>query len=229
MQIDLRKAEVLTPQRALGDAIPPGEARLESLLRLLNRRNGSEKRGFTVESFAEYRPDTGRRSGRDPFLEALMKRLRASLDAQKRGEPEEASTELLGMIGLGSGLTPAGDDLLVGIMVALDACRLSPRAAPLYRHLARGLYRFSGEGTTDVAHAYLIHAVQGRFAERLIAVRDAVLRGVEDADLEKALDWLLSFGAASGGETALGLLTGFYLIDQTSLRPEAIAAASHSD
>lgn len=224
-KIGIAKATSIDCRWGKADYDCPSVARLDALLSIVTAVAGERGHGFRIQSFADYETERNHGEEMDPFHRVLLGCLQKSLSALRCGEIERGAGELLGMIGLGRGLTPSGDDLLVGICAALIASRQRPETKALFEQLARGFCRFSSGRTTDIGYAYLIHAFQGRFAERVAVFRAAVLEGWQDVGTMDALRWLLGFGAASGGETALGVLTGFYLIGQTVLQATTVHEA----
>lgn len=105
----------------------------------------------------------------------------------------------LDLIGLGDGLTPAGDDCLVGVLAIL--CALRPDFLPRHRQSASALGEAASTGTTAIAGEFLLHALEGAFAD---AVLDLVHAPTEDA-ARRGLAALLSMGATSGADTVIGM------------------------
>ena len=103
-----------------------------------------------------------------------------------------------GLIGLGPGLTPAGDDCLVGVLAMMHRARPAGLvAAPGVRTgMAALLTR-----TTAVAAEFLRHAIQGLFAEPLLALATA---DTEDG-AHAAARRLCRRGATSGADTLAGI------------------------
>ena len=103
------------------------------------------------------------------------------------------------LIGLGEGLTPAGDDCVLGALAALH--RLAPGHL-----LAPGgpRDRLTGAArgrTTDIARDFLLEALDGRFAEPVLAL---LIAGSDD-DAGPAARRLLALGATSGADTLCGI------------------------
>jgi hypothetical protein len=101
------------------------------------------------------------------------------------------------LIGLGEGLTPAGDDCVVGALAALHRAE-----HPLLGGIgvAGALRQAAWTRTTDVGREFLLHAVDGAFAEGLL---DAV--SGEPDRVGRGIAALLAGGASSGADTLLGL------------------------
>jgi len=106
------------------------------------------------------------------------------------------------LIGLGEGLTPAGDDCVVGALAAIH--RLAPAWLTSNRHQRDRLLDAAGHRTTDVARDFLLEALDGRFAEPVIALLTAPSVGLA----ESAARGLLAMGATSGADTLCGIRLG---------------------
>jgi uncharacterized protein DUF2877 len=128
----------------------------------------------------------------------ILAELIVALDARDR---IAAARVAVGLIGLGPGLTPSGDDALVGIEAALHALD-SPTAG----FLALAL-RDVEDRTTALAATLLHHAARGEFAERLHDLLRALLGSDQDT-IPTAIDRAASWGATSGTDCLLGVLTG---------------------
>ena len=124
------------------------------------------------------------------------------------------------LVGLGPGLTPSGDDALVGLLAALH--RLAPAGdaslALLGPAVARHLHR-----TGDISAHYLRLAVAGHVGERLVALCDALARGV-DRDVDTAAAAVAATGATSGADALLGVVAGVRLAAATGAGYRAVAA-----
>jgi len=128
----------------------------------------------------------------------ILAELVVALEAGDRRLAAEVATRL---IGLGPGLTPSGDDVLVGIEAALHALA---RPSAGFLALAMGDVE---ERTTELAATLLRHAAAGEFAERLHTPLAALL-GSDDEAIPAAIDRAVAWGATSGTDCLLGLLTG---------------------
>jgi hypothetical protein len=131
---------------------------------------------------------------RAPHGAAATRRL---ADAIARTDPAAFAGEAAALVGLGEGLTPAGDDVLVGALAALHAAG-HPLAGD--RDVAVGLRHAARTRTTDLGREFLLHAVDGEFAE---CVLDAV-SGDRDRE-RRGVTALLAHGASSGADTLHGL------------------------
>lgn len=106
------------------------------------------------------------------------------------------------LIGAGPGLTPSGDDLLVGL-----CCALHGVDHPLFEILCE-LLPSSLPNTTIVSRLMLEDAVRGYFHRPLAELRQALLTGKSQTEVNTALRRAAEFGASSGCDGARGLLVG---------------------
>lgn len=137
---------------------------------------------------------------RDDVTRAASLRARRALgDAIERDDRPAFTAAAAGLVGLGEGLTPAGDDCLVGALAALH--RFAPGAAVLGRASREALVRLADAGTTTVAREFVVHALDGTFAEPVLAVLTAPDRDTACA----ASAALLRMGATSGADTLTGI------------------------
>ena len=101
------------------------------------------------------------------------------------------------LMGLGEGLTPAGDDCLVGALAVLagsGTAFLTPRARTT-------LARDAVERTTAIGREFIFHALEGAFAEPVLALFAAGTA----AAAERAAAALARTGATSGADTLTGI------------------------
>jgi prepilin-type processing-associated H-X9-DG protein len=103
------------------------------------------------------------------------------------------------LIGLGEGLTPAGDDCVVGALAALY--RLTPGWLSAHDGQRDRLADAARRRTTDVAREFVLEALDGRFAEPVLAL----LTAGSDGDAGGAARRLLAMGATSGADTLCGI------------------------
>jgi hypothetical protein len=122
-----------------------------------------------------------------------------------------------GIVGTGVGLTPSGDDVLLGTLSVLMT-RFDP-AAPggWLGRCVRSLSAVIEGRTTRVSEAFLGHALNARFPERLADLLDAFATDDPHA-VEDAARRLKHFGKTSGREMGLGALLA-----------DASLAAAHAD
>lgn len=131
---------------------------------------------------------------RTPHADAIARRL---ADGVARGDAAAFTEAATALVGFGEGLTPAGDDVVVGALAAVHAMG-HPLAAD--RDVAERLSHAARTRTTDVGREFLLHALDGEFAECVLdavsADRDRARRGVTA---------LLAHGASSGADTLCGV------------------------
>lgn len=119
----------------------------------------------------------------------------------ERGETEAALLEAVKTVGLGIGLTPSGDDFFAGLLLALYS--ILPEGQKMIRNWAHK----ACERTGGVSVRMIENAARGRARSSELEY----LSALEQDDWEsqkRALHRILQFGATSGSDTALGLLTG---------------------
>jgi uncharacterized protein DUF2877 len=149
--------------------------------------------GFSVETLPER---AGAQALRSPAGARALQALGRGIAA---GDARAFVDAACALVGFGEGLTPAGDDCVVGALAAVQ--RLSPpwlstRAAPPDR-----LAEAARTRTTDLARDFLLEALDGRFAEPVLALMTAL----SDDRAEDAAKRLLSMGATSGADTLCGI------------------------
>lgn len=128
-------------------------------------------------------------------------RLAALRRAIVRTDRAAAAVAARALVGLGPGLTPSGDDALAGIEAALGAL-----GHPAAGFLATALDDVT-ERTTAVSAALLRHAARGEFSERIHRLLAALLDG-DDAGLPMAIEGAVAWGATSGRDCLIGVLSG---------------------
>jgi hypothetical protein len=105
------------------------------------------------------------------------------------------------LAGLGVGLTPAGDDWIMGALFAVWMIH-PPAKAKL---LARDVTDTAAPLTTSLSAAWLRSAGRGEPGEMWLVLFDE-LRCSHPAQIQSALENILSFGATSGAEALAGFL-----------------------
>ncbi len=159
---------------------------------------------FSADTLPE--PPCGRALASDVGLRARhalgrsleVRDLRAFVDA---AEP---------LIGLGEGLTPAGDDWVLGALAAIH--RLAPESFMEDREQRDRLAEAVRTRTTDVARDFLLEALEGRFAEPVLALLTAPSGPLAG----HALRELLALGATSGADTLAGIRLGCRALSASS-------------
>ena len=116
------------------------------------------------------------------------------------------------LIGLGEGLTPAGDDCVVGALAAIH--RLAPRWLAAHAGQRDRLADAARRRTTDVARDFVLEALDGRFAEPVLAL----LTSGSDGDAGGSARRLLTMGATSGADTLCGIRLGHRALEAQAAR-----------
>ena len=149
--------------------------------------------GFSVEALPER---AGAQALRSPAGARTLQALGRGIAA---GDARAFADAACALVGFGEGLTPAGDDCVLGALAAVH--RLSP--AWLSAHAAQRdrLAEAARTRTTDLARDFLLEALDGRFAEPVLAL----LTALSDDRAEDAARRLLSMGATSGADTLCGI------------------------
>jgi hypothetical protein len=106
------------------------------------------------------------------------------------------------LIGFGEGLTPAGDDCVLGALAAVH--RLAPGWLGGHAGQRDRLAEAARSRTTDLARGFLLEALDGRFAEPVLAL----LTALSDESAGGAARRLLAMGASSGADTLYGIRLG---------------------
>ena len=104
-----------------------------------------------------------------------------------------------GMIGLGEGLTPAGDDCLVGALAVLH--RFARFWMTGHPEIKAEIAAAARGGTTIVGREFILHALEGVFAEsilRLVTARS-------ERSARRAVAVLNGTGGTSGADTLDGI------------------------
>jgi hypothetical protein len=106
------------------------------------------------------------------------------------------------LIGFGEGLTPAGDDCVLGALAAVH--RLAPGWLASHGGQRDRLAEAARSRTTDLARDFLLEALDGRFAEPVLAL----LTALSDKVAGDAARRVLAMGATSGADTLCGIRLG---------------------
>ena len=112
------------------------------------------------------------------------------------------------LIGFGEGLTPSGDDFLVGLITSLHFLGNSES-----QHLLKKIKRIINlekERTTFLSGKFLEYACQGKFSETILSLMKTIFSG-DRVEVKEAVRRCLDFGATSGRDTVLGILSGLSL------------------
>src|SRR5207247_10684884 len=139
-----------------------------------------------------------------------------ALDARERGSGARDSRAFAdaacSLIGLGEGLTPAGDDAIVGALAAIH--RLAPGWLAAHAGQRDRLADAARRRTTDVARDFVLEALDGRFAEPVLAL----LTSGSDEDAGSAARRLLVMGATSGTDTLCGIRLGCRALEARAVK-----------
>ena len=148
-----------------------------------------------AEALAALPPLPGAPALGSPRAAAAQARLAAAI---QDGDPHGLIDAALGLVGLGEGLTPAGDDCLVGALAALHRFGPDEVLAPSARTALR---RAVPTATTALAGEFVLHALDGGFAEPIVSLLTA--GSTETA--RRAAAALARTGATSGADTLAGI------------------------
>jgi hypothetical protein len=116
------------------------------------------------------------------------------------------------LVGLGEGLTPAGDDCVVGALAAVH--RLAPAWLAAHTGQRDRLAEAARRWTTDLARDFLLEALDGRFAEPVLAL----LTAHSDESAGDAARQLLAMGATSGADTVCGIRLACRALEARAVR-----------
>ena len=181
--IDVRACERRTLER---------NARLAAAL--LKRWAPPESLAFLIDADRPARRESG-------FAGALRRHLTACARDIFCGDMLRGARR---MSGCGVGLTPSGDDFLVGLMLALHVVEQAVgRSLEPERH---ALHRAAGPSGL-LAETFLGLALEGRAFEKMRKLVVSLAAG-EPGDLADAVDDVLTVGATSGADAAVGLCLG---------------------
>ena len=128
------------------------------------------------------------------------------------GDPDAFAAAACSLIGLGEGLTPAGDDCVVGALAAIH--RLAPGWIAAHHGQRDRLADAARRRTTDVARDFVLEALDGRFAEPVLAL----LTAGSDGDAGRATRRLVAMGATSGADTLCGIRLGCRALETHAAR-----------
>lgn len=119
------------------------------------------------------------------------------------------------MIGLGSGLTPSMDDFIVGLLSALTYLDAS-RRLKVHRELLE-FTEYKRHATNRVSESFLESAVEGQFAQPVLAFYDAVSSKNWNS-VETAIHRIIRIGHTSGADSLNGILFGMKLYSSNFLK-----------
>jgi len=175
-------------------ALPAGASQAATVVDLsIPRSIGSSD--VVAEALAALPPLPGAPALGSPRAAAAQARLAAAIQG---GDPRGLADAALALVGLGEGLTPAGDDCLVGALAALH--RFGPDEV-LDASARAALRRAVPTATTALAGEFVLHALDGAFAEPIVSLLTA---GSTEA-ARRAAAALARTGATSGADTLAGV------------------------
>ena len=153
-----------------------------------------------------------------PVARLAAPRLECLVAAVRNSDPSAAGVAAASMVGLGPGLTPSGDDALVGMAAAVTAM-----ATPgtLDATFLRRVADTASSRTTAVSTAFLRHAVAGEFSAGLHRLLAAFI-GPDPSDVASTIERSVAFGATSGTDTLVGVLTGLDALAPSVLEAQAV-------
>jgi hypothetical protein len=157
----------------------------------------------------------GKPTQETPLARMALPKLRMLALASWRQDITGVEEATRGLAGLGPGLTPSGDDALAGFtsIMALLSPQLSADGASR-EHIARTIAAIARPRTTALSAVLLTHAACGEVAEQLSTLLLALSLSAEASEIVlNAADRALAFGASSGGDTLLGVLLGFRVLE----------------
>lgn len=157
-----------------------------------------------------------------PLLRRATPAIAALLVAVAQFDQPRALLAVDRLAGLGPGLTPSGDDFIIGVCAALTLAGATHAVGwrEQTSDLVPALASRAANRTTVLSAAWLRHAASGEFSLELHRLCACLVRP-DRLGIAQATRALLSFGATSGADTALGLLLG----GQAALT--RLATASH--
>ncbi|MDR1603398.1 MAG: DUF2877 domain-containing protein [Gracilibacteraceae bacterium] len=127
--------------------------------------------------------------------------------AVKALDDKRATAALQAFAGRGPGLTPAADDMICGLAAWLGLCAASALTTRLFfRILADYCAGPARRQTTESSVFYLACAVRLEFADPVWELLPALIDG-DEAVLMAKVRGILAFGASSGADFCLGMLS----------------------
>jgi hypothetical protein len=126
----------------------------------------------------------------------------------KTGFAEVLSADILKGVnivkGLGPGLTPSGDDFNSGLLIALNLAQKILRED--YSSLIDSIYQ-SAKGNNPFTNAFLFSSANGFLSVKFKKLINSLLYG-DDEEILNNTKQLLTIGATSGIDQAVGFITG---------------------
>ena len=129
--------------------------------------------------------------------------------AARAQDIDAGAAALRDLIGCGMGLTPAGDDIVVGFLAGLRATACADDRRLAWSAALGESASALTDRTNPISGAYILHAVNGGFAEPIARLASAIATGAGEDDIARAARPALGVGATSGEDGVRGLLLGF--------------------
>jgi len=225
--ISTEGASVYQPERSFGHALLPAsgiENNLTAMLRYARVRGRSAVAEYVMRQLPDTPPGRSEQSGRpapssfggglstemqvDSFAGAALPRVSDFLLAVQERSYPRIRMSASNLIGLGPGLTPSCDDILAGFMASLRFAEENRIIAG--DHITRVIEEIAScvpNRTTILSEEYLMHAAVGEANEPVVSLLQRILTA-GPGEVRSATRRLLSVGASSGTEIALGILLG---------------------
>jgi hypothetical protein len=213
--IDFGDAKVWHPEKTRTDdfSLPKAKANLDHALQSLSHMGS--KQGLGELSLILNDLFLDRESGckqLNLLCRACFEPLTQLITGIKKNDLLLVENSLPNLIGLGIGLTPSMDDLITGLISTLYLfCDRVPGGGDFVSAVGKKICTLSSSRTTAVSQTNLMFASQGDRFE----VLDDLIRSIlfsSGEDLSDRVGRLVSFGATSGTELAIGLLLGMKLV-----------------
>ncbi len=187
LSISLEKAERWSPESKRGGSTPCSQ---------IKDNLSSLKKSLLIE-----------REG-DRISQALRTRTQELITSIKEKDLPKVSENIKRLIGFGKGLTPSGDDFLVGFIASLHF--LDSSKFKYFSREIRRMISLKKERTTFLSGKFLEYACQGKFSETILSLIKTIFSRNRE-EVEETTKRCLDFGATSGRDTVLGILSGLSL------------------
>ncbi len=189
------------------------EDSLDHALHEVARRGSEHGLGELASVFNDlFRDKVKRCEGLNLLCRACVEPLRQLVAGIRRQDLPLVENSLSSLIGLGIGLTPSMDDVITGLISTLHRLgdRL-PGGFPWVSTIGERICFLSSSRTTLVSRNHLLFASCGDRFEILDDLINSLLSSSKE-DLNDKIGKLVSCGATSGTELAIGVLLGVKLV-----------------
>ncbi|MCE5281427.1 MAG: DUF2877 domain-containing protein [Deltaproteobacteria bacterium] len=212
--IEFGDAKVWYPEnnRPAHFSLPRAEANFEQALQLVARMGSGQGLGELSLVLNDLFLEQGNGAEHLNLLcQACFEPLTQLISGIKKNDLAQVENALPCLIGLGIGLTPSMDDLITALISTLYLlCDRLPGGFEFVSAIGERISRLSRSRTTLVSHTNLVYASRGDRFEILDDLIWSILSSSGE-DLVEKVGKLISFGATSGTELAIGLLLGMKL------------------